>query len=1132
MASGRNGRCGAGADNSQPAIVQCGGFFLHTTPHPAIMITEQSRRLRLHLRSISLGNSHMVTQLWRGSLRSLLGLTVFFLVTEPSDSAERFWIDDDGGFFTSTSNWSVTSGGGGGATVPGQFDDANFDQPGLQPVNFIFGSGNVTNRRLDVRNGDVRFDLNNLTYTFTSGATIAAVAGQSSRFSLVDGTVTGDSNGDDFNIGGSGSGFVTVGAGGTLGSGVSRPDIRMGTSSNLTNTFTASLVVEDSGEVIGQQLLVGSLPLANATVNVIGPVASANFASTVTVASNGTGTVNVTSGGTLSNSSTTTIGSGETGDGRVFVRNPGSTWTMGSSLTVGGQGRGEMTISSAGQVTTVGGVTLGDDDTGSGEVNLANFGSSWDSLNLTIGDAGAGEVNVTSDAQLNTGQVVFGSQSSGTGRATIASGGRLTTPTSIFVGLSGTGHLEVLSGGEVHSGAVLIGDNLTAEGRVLLTGTDSRLIADGLVTVADAGDGELTVADGAEFYANNSLQVAGGSGTGIVNLEGGSIYVAGDYTNEGILNHRDGLLQVAGNFQPTASPAPLTIDGDDNSDLPTLDLVGEGDTTNVTAINIGVDNRGEMRLRQDRSLTINSAINIGVQPGSSGTLVVESRSRLESTDEIVVGGSNPFAPGGTGVLAINAGGTVDANDILVYADGVIDLDGGRLQYEELNFFGGSLSQLVWTSGTVINNSGTLSNIFVFLGTDGALTTGQTLLNTGTTATLNQPATLAGGRLLGTIINNSSIVVNHGELENVTNTGTISLENVNAARITGAVNNSGIIRGSGSIEALLTNNTSGQLQVTVGESLGLAAVNNSGHVSVIGGELDASGLVTNVLDNGLISARDATLRFNGGVNNASGMAFSNGTVDVYGDITQQVGGRITISNGGITNFYDDVTIDPGANDVQATGLGGTVGKVVFFGSYNGGVTGGGQAFIEGDHRPGNSAGEVDFNGDVFYGPFSTLEIEIGGLTQGTEFDFVDVAGEAALTGALEVSLIDGFEPTAGDTFEILNAASGLAGNFFSTQLPTLTGGLNWNVLYGANNVVLEVAAGLSADTEPDGDVDGTDFLTLQRSNPSLIPTWQTEYGSTPSLVSSQSVPEPASFLLLHTMLALYSSRAANRKGDPA
>lgn len=71
-----------------------------------------------------------------------------------------------------------------------------------------------------------------------------------------------------------------------------------------------------------------------------------------------------------------------------------------------------------------------------------------------------------------------------------------------------------------------------------------------------------------------------------------------------------------------------------------------------------------------------------------------------------------------------------------------------------------------------------------------------------------------------------------------------------------------------------------------------------------------------------------------------------------------------------------------------------------------------------------------------------------------------------------------------------------------------GDLNWNILYGTNNVVLEIAAGSSTDTEPDGDVDGADFLALQRDNPALIPSWQTEYGSPGapgSLASSQNVP---------------------------
>ncbi|QDT01585.1 DUF7453 family protein [Adhaeretor mobilis] len=60
----------------------------------------------------------------------------------------------------------------------------------------------------------------------------------------------------------------------------------------------------------------------------------------------------------------------------------------------------------------------------------------------------------------------------------------------------------------------------------------------------------------------------------------------------------------------------------------------------------------------------------------------------------------------------------------------------------------------------------------------------------------------------------------------------------------------------------------------------------------------------------------------------------------------------------------------------------------------------------------------------------------------------------------------------------------------------------------------VGTTLSADTEPDGDVDGADFLALQRTNPSLIPTWRTEYGSGGSVIAaSQQVPEPSAIALL-------------------
>ncbi|MDP1903262.1 MAG: LEPR-XLL domain-containing protein, partial [Pseudomonadota bacterium] len=59
--------------------------------------------------------------------------------------------------------------------------------------------------------------------------------------------------------------------------------------------------------------------------------------------------------------------------------------------------------------------------------------------------------------------------------------------------------------------------------------------------------------------------------------------------------------------------------------------------------------------------------------------------------------------------------------------------------------------------------------------------------------------------------------------------------------------------------------------------------------------------------------------------------------------------------------------------------------------------------------------------------ATLEMEVGGLGAGTGYDQLNVAGLATLDGTLTVTLIDGFVPNEGDTFDIINFGS-VSGRF--------------------------------------------------------------------------------------------------------
>ena len=175
-------------------------------------------------------------------------------------------------------------------------------------------------------------------------------------------------------------------------------------------------------------------------------------------------------------------------------------------------------------------------------------------------------------------------------------------------------------------------------------------------------------------------------------------------------------------------------------------------------------------------------------------------------------------------------------------------------------------------------------------------------------------------------------------------------------------------------------------------------------------------------------------------------------------------------------------------------------------------------------PGHSIGQLTILGDFQQSPTGDLEIELGG-TALNEFDSLAVRS-ADLAGLLEVSLVDlgdgAFAPELGDSFEILELSNGpLTGEFDTFSLPTLAADLLWGIQYNPTSVVLEILAPLQADLDADGDVDGSDFLALQRTDPSLLPQWQAVYGSrviiSSPVASSQAVPEPTSCVLCLTAL---------------
>ena len=213
------------------------------------------------------------------------------------------------------------------------------------------------------------------------------------------------------------------------------------------------------------------------------------------------------------------------------------------------------------------------------------------------------------------------------------------------------------------------------------------------------------------------------------------------------------------------------------------------------------------------------------------------------------------------------------------------------------------------------------------------------------------------------------------------------------------------------------------------------------------------------------------------------------------------------------------------------VGATNSVAVVFGAFtgSGGFSGGGDLFAFGDLRPGNSPDMVSYGGNLFLGPQTVAEVEIGGVLAGTEYDQMVVSGSASLAGHLDIQLINGFQPDYGDSFAIMTFASS------SDGFDTITGtsiSATMALAYVPGATQLTLTAALPGDANLNGIVNFEDFAQLSNNFNATETLWEdgnfnqdgitnfadfvllaNNFGNMVPSGLAAAVPEPASCLVL-------------------
>lgn len=507
--------------------------------------------------------------------------------------------------------------------------------------------------------------------------------------------------------------------------------------------------------------------------------------------------------------------------------------------------------------------------------------------------------------------------------------------------------------------------------------------------VKSGGDGSvpagktLTINTGAAFIQSAGTTFINGTitGPGLIRLNGGVLNVA-----------PGGQGTIETNFEWSVGVVGFTETG-------TLFLTGSTTISGsfTKSIRTQVKNQGTMTWLSDSGPVRSDAAAASLLNLPGGLINI-------------AGDGIPFvnnAPGfllNTGTLRKSGGNSITFIDWTVESIGTIDTQSGVLRFSSLgNFYGTVQGEgILQNTGfsAIIPGGSTLSiaNGATFVQSSGSLNVNGTVSGAG--LLLHEGGTLDSFQSwTGTIESNfvwtgGAIGFNGNGVLNLNGATAINGNELKSLRK--IVSNSGILTWNGGGSVRIDATGSGISNEPFG-IIDFAASGTAFTNSFIGTLLNR-GTVLKTASNQSTNIAWQTV-------NEGRIVVYTGTLQFI-NFTQTSTGSITLLNNSSLNLLSPQTMQ---GDIEG----------------NGTIIASSIIFSQGEIRPGVTAGRLNVQSNLTLAPTATLAIELGGLSQGVSYDFLNVAGTVNLnTAVLEVRFIDGFESTVhpGDQFVVLAATN--------------------------------------------------------------------------------------------------------------